>query len=123
MFREEARIVVVDDVADAAESIASALMLDGYSVKIALDGQSALAVVEEYRPHCVLLDINMPGIDGHELAKLLRARYGDEVVLIAVTGWGHEDERVSAAFASVDHCLRKPVNPEMLRELFPPIAN
>ena len=95
MNPDEVRVVVVDDVPDAAESMASALTLDGYSVRTALEGHAALAVIEEYRPQCVLLDINMPGIDGCKLSKLLRDRYGDEMVLIAVTGWGHEDDRVS----------------------------
>ena len=121
MKSDDVRVVVVDDVRDVAESLALALEMDGYSVRTALEGVGALAVIEEHRPHCVLLDINMPGIDGVELSRLLRERYGDDMVLIAVTGWGHEDDRVSAAFARIDHYLRKPIDPDKLSKLLPPL--
>lgn len=121
MDGDEVRVVVVDDVSDAAETLACALELDGYHVRTANDGHHALTVIEEYQPHCVLLDINMPGIDGCELAKRLRERHGDDLVLIAVTGWGEEDDRVSQAFVRIDHYLRKPVKPELLRKLLPPL--
>jgi CheY-like chemotaxis protein len=118
---DEVRVVVVDDVVDAAETLACVLELDGYKVRTAHDGYRALAVIEEHKPHCVLLDIDMPGIDGSELAQRLRDRYGEDMVLIAVTGWGDEDLRISEAFARIDHYLRKPVDPVLLRRLLPPL--
>ena len=121
MNEDDVRVVVVDDVADAAEALAAALELSGYKVWVATDGSQALDLVEQHRPHCVLLDVGMPGMDGCELAQQLRDRYHDDVVLIAVTGREHDDERVSGAFARVDHWLEKPVDPDALRKLLPPL--
>jgi CheY-like chemotaxis protein len=112
------RIVVVDDVSDTAEALAAALEANGYSVKIATDGVRALALVEEFRPLCVLLDIDMPGLTGIEVASLLRSRHGLDIVLIAVTGWGKADDRVSNAFNDFDHYLRKPFDPQAVGNLF-----
>lgn len=120
MMSDDARIVVVDDVADTAEVMAMLLESDGYQVRTALDGSAALDVVAEFEPQCVLMDINMPGLGGHELCKILRERYGYELVLIAVTGAGHVDDRIGESFARFDHYLRKPVDLKVLRKLLPP---
>ena len=122
MADDDVRVLVVDDVADAAESLAETLELSGYKVAVATDGAGALALIEAEQPHCVLLDIGMPGMDGNQLTRLLRDRYGDDIVLIAVTGREHDDEQVSDTFARVDHYLQKPVDPEQLRKLLPPVA-
>lgn len=119
---DEVRVVVVDDVADMAETLAVTLELDGYSVRTASDGAQALALIEEYRPHCVLLDIDMPGMGGVELCTHLRKLYGDDLVLIAVTGWGDAGDRVSDAFSRFDHYIRKPFNPSLLRKILPPVS-
>ena len=121
MNDDDVRVVVVDDFLDAAEALAETLMLSGYKVWVATDGPSALALIEARKPHCVLLDIGMPGMDGNELTRTLRTRYGDDIVLIAVTGREHDDERVSDTFARVDHYLQKPVDPDVLRKLLPPV--
>ena len=121
MSDDDVRVVVVDDVFDAAEVLAETLALSGYKVWIATDGAAALALVEAHKPHCVLLDIGMPGMDGNELTRTLRSRYGDDIVLIAVTGREEDDERVSDTFARVDHYLQKPVDPDVLRKLLPPV--
>ena len=121
MNDDDVRVVVVDDVVDAAEVLAETLALSGYKVWIATDGAGALALIETHRPHCVLLDIGMPGMDGNELTRTLRTRYGDDIVLIAVTGREHDDERVSDTFARVDHYLQKPVDADVLRKLLPPV--
>ena len=121
MSEDDVKVVVVDDVADAAEALAAALELSGYKVWIATGGQEALGLIEEHRPHCVLLDVGMPGMDGFELTQALRDRYGDDIVLIAVTGREKDDERVSETFARVDHYLQKPVDPDVLRKLLPPL--
>jgi CheY-like chemotaxis protein len=121
MNDDDVRVLVVDDVVDAAEALAETLALSGYKVWIATDGAAALALVEEHKPHCVLLDIGMPGMDGNELTRTLRTRYGDDIVLIAVTGREHDDERVSDTFERVDHYLQKPVDPDVLRKLLPPV--
>ena len=121
MSQDDVRVLVVDDVADAAEALAETLELSGYKVQVAADGARALALIEKQQPHCVLLDIGMPGMDGNELARTLRQRYGDDIVLIAVTGREHDDESVSDTFARVDHYLQKPVDPDVLRKLLPPV--
>ena len=121
MEENEARVVVVDDVADIADALAYALEQDGYKVWTAHDGIQALGLIEEHQPHCVLFDIDMPSLDGSELSKRLRDRYGDDLVLVAMTGWSQKDPRVAEAFARVDHYLQKPVDPGVLRKLLPPV--
>ncbi|MGZ8260188.1 MAG: response regulator [Caldimonas sp.] len=122
MSGDDVRVLVVDDVADVAEALAATLELSGYKVSVANDGARALALIEVEVPHCILLDIGMPGMDGNELTRALRDRYGDDIVLIAVTGREQDDERVSDTFARVDHYLQKPVDPDTLRKLLPPVA-
>jgi CheY-like chemotaxis protein len=119
MENEEVRVVVVDDVKDAAETLAMLLSTDGYSVATALSGEEAILAIEKHSPHCVILDIAMPGIDGYELATLLRHRYNNDIVLIAVTGWSDREARVADTFAVVDHYFQKPVDPNHLRRLLP----
>lgn len=105
---------------DVAQALATMLELDGYAIRVAFDAGQALLACDEALPHCALIDIDMPGVDGLELARRLRERFGQDMVLIAVTGWGEADERVSEAFAQMDHYLRKPVSAEQLRALLPP---
>lgn len=118
---DEVRVVVVDDVRDAAEALSALLQLSGYQVRIAEGGAQALELIEEYRPHCVLMDINMPGIDGCELSRRLRERYVDDIVLIAVTGGSEDEKRVAETFARVDHYLRKPDYIDQLAKVLPPL--
>jgi DNA-binding response OmpR family regulator len=123
MDEDEVRVVVVDDVRDVADMLAVALRMDGYSVTVAYNAVQALAAIEDQRPHCVLLDINMPGVDGCELSKRVREKHGDDIVLVAITGSDSQDQRVADTFARVDHYLRKPVDPAALRKVLPPIRN
>lgn len=118
----ETRVVVVDDAKDAAEALATALECDGYAVRTANDGAQALALVEAFDPHCVLLDIDMPGLSGLEVAAELRSRHGASLVIIAVTGWGRAEGRVTATFADFDHYLRKPVDASVLQKLLNPLT-
>jgi CheY-like chemotaxis protein len=111
------RIVVVDDHAELAGTLAEVLTLDGFDVRTATDGESALAVVAEHKPICVLTDIDMPGIDGFELARRLRELYDSDIVLIAITGWGSSDPRVAREFDVFDHCLRKPIDLKVLNQV------
>ena len=119
--KDEVYVLVVDDVDDAAQAMALALELNGYVVQTACDGAAALAAIRERKPHCVLLDIDMPGIDGCELSKLLRQSYGDDIVLVAVTGGDEQTQRVAETFARVDHYLSKPVDFAVLKKLLPPL--
>jgi DNA-binding response OmpR family regulator len=123
MGMDEVRVIVVDDAADFAEVLAETLEMDGYRVKVAHNGNDALRLAEEFEPICALVDIRMPLLDGHELSRRLRARYGDEVVLIAMTGEGTPNDRVSEAFSLFDYYLSKPVDTQALHKVLPPIKS
>jgi CheY-like chemotaxis protein/two-component sensor histidine kinase len=112
------RVLVVDDNHDVADSLAILLGGMGHDVKIAYDGPSALATVDDFKPSVVLVDLAMPGMDGLEVARRLRLRpRSKEMKLVALTGWGNETERSLSQQAGFDHHLTKPVKPEVLKEL------
>ena len=110
------RILVVDDNVDSAESLTVLLQVSGHDVCAAHSGDAALAAARDFRPDVVLLDIGMPGMDGHEVARRLREEHRD-LVLVAVTGYGLERDRLDSKQAGFDHHLVKPVDPETLRGL------
>lgn len=120
-MNDEVQVLVVDDLADAADALAMALELDGYSVRTAHNGREAFAAIEEQVPHCVMLDVDMPEVDGCELSLRLRERYGNDIVLIAMSGRDEADARVAETFLRVDHYLRKPFKLTLLRKLLPPM--
>lgn len=122
MSENDVRVLVVDDLEDAAKSLAVVLSLNGYTARTAHDGASALRITKEFLPHCILLDVNMPGIDGLELTHRLRSSYGDDIVLVAVTGGGADEARVSQTFELVDHYLAKPIEMNKLEKILPPRA-
>ncbi len=87
-------------------------------MKVAHDGRSALEAFDAWRPEAVLLDIGMPEMDGYEVARAIRAgENGSRVPLVALTGWGQEDDRRRAREAGLDHHLVKPAQPGALRSL------
>ena len=122
-IHDEVRVVVVDDVLDTVDMLAMMLEIDGYRVMTAGDAFHALQAVERHRPHCVLLDVHMPGTDGCDLSRELRDRYGDDILLIAVTGFDERDSRVAETFRRVDHWLAKPVDIDRLRRVLPPVLS
>ena len=122
MGDSDVRVLVVDDLDDSAQMLAALLSVSGYAARTARDGASALAVTEEFKPHCVLLDVKMPGMDGLELAQRLRAAHGDDIVLIAVTAADIDDFAVSQTFELVDHYLVKPVDIAKLAAILPLVA-
>lgn len=111
------RIVVVDDHAELAGTLAEVLTLDGFDVRTAASGDEALAVIAEHQPICVLTDIDMPGMNGFELVRRLRELYDSDIVLIAITGWGEKDARIAKEFDAFDHTLAKPIDLAFLRKL------
>ncbi|RPI41656.1 MAG: response regulator, partial [Betaproteobacteria bacterium] len=112
------RVLIVDDNVDAAQSLAMVLEGFGAEVCIAHDGTEALRLFPEQRPVAVLLDIGMPGMDGYEVARRMRAQYPDNpAVLVALTGWGQEDDRRRAHEAGFNHHIIKPADIDALREL------
>jgi CheY-like chemotaxis protein len=112
-----ARVLVVDDNVDAAETLADLLDLWGHPVCTVHDGAAALEQAESFQPAVVLLDIGLPGIDGYEVAQRLRRDQGYCGLLIALTGYGQDEDRRRSEEAGFDHHLTKPVDPEVLRAL------
>ncbi|MFZ0501983.1 MAG: response regulator [Steroidobacteraceae bacterium] len=112
------RLLVVDDNRDAAESMSMLLQMWGHEVAFAFDGPSALETAERWQPEAVFLDIGLPGMDGYEVAERLRELpLAKNAVLIALTGYGHDDDRLRSRRAGIDHHLVKPVAPDALRDL------
>ncbi len=109
------RVLIVDDNADAATSLSYVLALAGYQTAVAHDGNRALELAEALRPAIVLLDIGLPHLSGHDVARRLReAPWGQNLRLIAVTGWGNESDRAKSLEAGFDAHLTKPIDPELL---------
>jgi signal transduction histidine kinase len=113
------RLLVVDDNQDAASSLALLLSLKGHTVALAHDGPSALEAARTGRPQVVILDIALPGMDGYEVARRLRAEEATrDAVLVAMTGYGQEDDHRRSRQAGFNHHLVKPVDFAELQQLF-----
>ena len=112
------RVMVVDDNVDAAEMLSELMDISGHSSAVAHDGVSALSLADRFRPDVAFLDIGMPGMNGYELARRLRSLPGQQhTVLVALTGWGDENDRVLSKTAGFDHHLIKPANLEAVLAL------
>jgi len=112
------RVLVVDDNRDAAESLGMLLELEHCEVAVAFDGIQALETIDQFQPDIALLDIGMPGMDGYELARRIRATpRGRNLVLVALTGWGQADDKKRAADSGFDEHLTKPVDPDLLTQV------
>jgi CheY-like chemotaxis protein len=106
----------VDDNQDAGESMSLLLGMWGHDVTTAHDGTTALAIAEREQPQVVLLDIGLPGIDGYEVARRIRAQPGGEnIVLVAITGYGQAEDKQRAQEAGFALHLVKPIEPEALQ--------
>lgn len=112
------RILVVDDNRDSAESLALLLSLGGHRVETAHDGLAAVDLARTFRPRVVLMDLGMPKLNGYDAARAIRSEpWGDEIVLVALTGWGQEDDKRRTAEAGFDAHLTKPVDHAAFEEL------
>ena len=110
------RVLVADDYDDAAESLSRLLQTTGARTEVALDGECALQIAMRWRPDVCVLDLQMPGLDGRDIARQIRAQFWEErPLLIAVSGW--TSERASALEAGFDHYVTKPVEPAWLIRL------
>lgn len=114
---ERKRVLVVDDNVDAAEGLRMLLELMGMDARAAFDGAAGLAATAEFAPHLVFLDIGMPGMDGFEFARRVRAENTPCPALVAVSGWGQQDDRRRSREAGIDAHLVKPVGMEELQEV------
>jgi len=112
------RILVVDDNADSAESLAMLLRLQGNDTQVAGDGTEAVKKGADYKPDVILLDIGMPGMNGYDTCEIIRAEpWGKELLLIAMTGWGQDEDRRRSAEAGFNFHMVKPVDHAQLLEL------
>jgi PAS domain S-box-containing protein len=108
-------ILLADDNVDAAEVLAELLRVEGHEVVVAHDGHAAAELATRVRPHVLVLDIGMPGLNGYEVARTVRAQeWGGSALLIAATGWGQEEDRRKALDAGFDLHFTKPFAPEQL---------
>jgi CheY-like chemotaxis protein len=113
------RVLVVDDYQDAADSLALLLRFYACEVQVALNGPSALAILQTWWPDAAILDIGLPGMDGYQVAKFIRAHSVErsKPLLIALTGFGRDEDRRRCAAEGMDHHYVKPADPARLLDL------
>jgi PAS domain S-box-containing protein len=105
------RVLVVDDNADSADSLATLLMLGGHQTATAHDGPEALALAKEFRPHVAILDVGLPTLSGHAVCRELRNQpWGRDVFIVALTGWGQQEDRRKSREAGFDDHFVKPLD-------------
>ncbi|MDQ3038562.1 MAG: PAS domain-containing protein [Pseudomonadota bacterium] len=113
------RILVVDDNRDGADSLSEMLKMMGNDTRTAYDGQEGVDLAAEFRPDVMLLDIGLPKLNGYEACRRIREQsWGKDVVMIAVTGWGQDEDRRRSRDAGFDLHLVKPVDPQLLFKTF-----
>jgi len=111
------RVLVAEDIPDAAEMLRLMMESTGHTVRVATDGVQAVALAREFEPEVALVDLGMPRLDGFETARQIRRALGGRVVLIALSGWGQDEDKRRAREAGFDHHLTKPADPDVLEKL------
>lgn len=112
------RILVIEDNVDSAETMQMLLSISGFDARTAYDAKSALEIAREFQPQVVFCDIGLPGKDGYEVARELRGLPETRsALLVALTGYGHDDDRRRASEAGFDAFQVKPVEPDALQAL------
>ena len=112
------RVLIVDDNADGAESLSMLLSFAGHETHVANDGLEAIGTAERLRPDAILLDIGLPGLNGYEVCRRIREQpWGRELFMVALTGWGQDDDRISSKAAGFDEHIVKPADEEVLLRL------
>lgn len=118
------KVLVADDNPDAAMSLSMLVELLGHEVRTAYDGAEALQLAGEFYPDVALLDLGMPRMDGYEACRRLREHpWGARMVVVAITGWGREDDRQKTLLAGFDEHLVKPVAPDAIARALSGLAN
>ncbi|HEX4072495.1 MAG TPA: response regulator, partial [Planctomycetaceae bacterium] len=118
------RILVVDDNQDAANSLAMLLRMKGHDVRTAYDGLEAIDAAVSHKPEIVLLDVGLPRLNGFDVARRLRESEDlRQVMLVALTGWGHEEDRRRSKEAGFDHHMVKPADPAALDRVLESLAS
>jgi CheY-like chemotaxis protein len=113
----KASVLVADDNADSADSLALLLRARGYVVHVAYDGRTALEMARTKRPDIALLDVILPVMDGYELGRQLRREFGAALRMLAVTGFSSDEDRRRAVDAGFDQFVVKPLDPSFLSSL------
>ena len=117
------RILVVDDSVDAADSMCAVLRLFGNDAEMAHDGETAITLVASYQPDLVLMDLSLPGLSGLEAGKRARAAVAPrEIVVVAMTGWGRDEDRAMSLQYGFDGHLTKPVDFHHLKSIIRDVA-
>jgi PAS domain S-box-containing protein len=120
----ERRVLIVDDNFDSADSLSMLLEITGNKTFVAHDGLAAIEAAEQHRPDVMLLDIGLPKLDGHEVCRRIREQpWGKDIIMIALTGWGQEDDRRKSEEAGFNGHLVKPVDYDKLLELLGALTN
>jgi CheY-like chemotaxis protein len=117
------RVLVVDDDAGSATTLSLLIEYSGCHVRVARDGETALRLVDTFQPEAVVMDINLPGMDGYEIARRLRTGPSNRgVCLVALTGYGHEQDVERSYEAGFDHHFVKPTDPQVICDLLGRLA-
>ena len=118
------RVLIVDDNRDSADSLSMLLQITGNKTFVAHDGLEAIETAEQQRPDVMLLDIGLPRLDGHEVCRRIREQpWGRDIIMIALTGWGQEDDRRKSEEAGFNGHLVKPVDYDELLGLLGELTN
>jgi two-component system, OmpR family, response regulator len=117
MSQAKRRVLIVEDNRDANDSLAMLVEMLGFEVAQAMDGPAALLVASEFRPHVVFCDVGLPGMDGYQVVKGLRALpSASPMIVAALTGYGEERDREQSSLAGFDHHFVKPIAPDQLQD-------
>jgi CheY-like chemotaxis protein len=111
------RVLIVEDNPDSAASLCILLELMGHEVRVAYTGPEAVAVASEWPPEITISDIGLPGFDGFEVARRLRGKFGNRPLLVALTGYGRDEDRRRSHEAGFDHHLVKPADPDEIQRM------
>jgi CheY-like chemotaxis protein len=114
---EKSRILIVDDNKDLAGSLARLLRILGHDVEVVFDGRKGIETARSYRPRVVILDIGLPNLDGYQVARTLRQEGFNDTMIIALSGYVHEEDRERSREAGMDHHLTKPVDLKTIARL------
>jgi CheY-like chemotaxis protein len=114
---EKTRILIIDDNKDLATSLARLLRILGHDVQVVHDGHQGIEAARSYRPRVVLLDIGLPKLDGYQVARTLRQEGFHDTIIIALSGYGQEEDRRRSREAGMNHHLTKPVDVRTITQL------
>ena len=115
------KVLVADDNEDSAMTLSMILKILGSEVRTANDGMEAVEVATAFRPDVILLDIGMPRLNGYEACRRIREQpWGEKIVLVALTGWGQDEDKRRSQEAGFTHHVVKPVDPDVLKKLLFP---